>query len=359
MKDNHGIHDADSRTGDIDLQQIAKKPAKKNRLSTWLLHILVAVLVVLGAWYYIDFKELIAALSKPDALSLFLLLFVATADRFVMAAKWHHLLSVAGARLSYFVVLRAYYEAAFVARVTPIAMGSEVLRAYTVAKAVGQWRLVLGSMVVEKAIAVVSTAFLATIGSLIIFDTLAANKLALIPPTLGLVSITSALVFILSMSPKFGRLIIKITPYAKIKTAVSKLHDTYALYAQFTGQLIINWFLAIVENSLQILTLFLSANAIGVEFDSLSLLGILTMSQFLRKMALVLEGWMLAEASVVVICAILGIDQSQALAFSLLAGATIIVSTIPGLILLLSPSGRSKRQALKQQETTPASDNLT
>lgn len=310
---------------------------------------LIGILVLAAAIHFIDFSELLSSLLKPDLLSVLIMVLIATIDRFIMAAKWLHLLILAGLRVPFILVLRAYYEAAFVARVSPIVMSSEVLRAYSVSKSVGNWSNVIGSMVIEKAIAVVSTFLLATLGSLFIYDNLAKANLQYLSLVLCLLTIGVTMFLVFSMSSRLSTILKKLTPN-KLQSKISKLHNAYSLYSRNYYQLFLNWLLAVFENSLQILLLYVSARAIGIELDVVLLAGILTVSQLLRKFALVLEGWMLGEAAVVVTCAIMGIDQNQALAFSLLAGAVIIVSTSPGLILLLSPSSRQIRQEIKEQK---------
>jgi len=141
-------------------------------------------------------------------------------------------------------------------------------------------------------------------------------------------------------------------PQKKIKSLINKLHEAYAVYSNHAGQLLINWCMALLENSLQVLLLYLSARAIDLDVSSIQLIGILALSQLLRKIALILEGWMLGEAAVVVTCALIGIDQTQALAFSLLSGAAIIVSTLPGLITLLLPSSRGRRQSINAKKNS-------
>ena len=95
-----------------------------------------------------------------------------------------------------------------------------------------------------------------------------------------------------------------------------------------------NLCLAFAEQTLQILILYLCALAIGVDVSAWLLVSVLTVSQFLRKFAIVLEGWALGEFVVVLTCALAGIDQTQALAFSLLGHVVGMVVSLPGAALM-------------------------
>ena len=332
---------------------------KKHKKFRWLVHLVIFLLVAYSAYYFIDFSVLVSSLLKPDIYTIFMLLGISTIDRFLMSAKWLHLLSLAKINIKFRVVLRAYYEAAFIARVTPIAMGSELLRAYTIVQHTGEWKPVLGSMVAEKVIAIISSTFLACAGSFIIITQLRDNDLGFLPLTLMLATISATIIVLLSMSEKFSASVFKLFIHKKLISVLTKLHNAYAVYSKHLFQLLVNWFIALIENCMQVALLFFSARATGIEIAAPELFAILTISQLLRKFALILEGWMLGEAAVVVTCAILGIDQSQALAFSLLSGAIIIISTTPGLVTLLMPSGKIKREKLKKDTNKKSHADIT
>lgn len=82
-----------------------------------------------------------------------------------------------------------------------------------------------------------------------------------------------------------------------------------------------------------ILLWFVAALAIGVEVSLVTLFAALSVAHCLRKYAIILEGWLLGEFTMVMIASLFGIPQSQALAFSLLAHASAVVAALPGAVL--------------------------
>lgn len=308
--------------------------ARKNYLK-WVWHGAVIALVVLAAWKYIDFRTLINALSAIQPTFILLIFLVITFDRFVMTAKWSQLLRAISLNIQFRVVLSAYYQSTFIGRIIPSSLSGDILRGYIVTRKVVAWERVLGSMVMEKSIGILASAALATIGVLILSTKLQQEGLTFIIFAIPTIAAMTALGFFFSLSERIGTTLLGFVRWERMRRPLTKLHKAYCLYNGQWKKLLINFFLALGEQALQIFYLWLCAIAINVDVPLMILVPALALSQFLRKAAIVLEGWALGEFILVLTCVLVGIDQTQVLAFSLLSHAIGILASVPGGILLL------------------------
>ena len=294
--------------------------------------------MALAAWHYIDFRLLADALLKTSPLVLVVLVVVYTLDRALMAWKWRQLLATAKVIVPYPSVLSAYYRASVVSRLLPTSLGGDVLRAYVVTRQGRNGHVVTMSIVIEKVLAFLASVLLATVGSLLLIPELSGRgALYLLPlaPALG-AAVVLAFVFSLHKHP---RRLISFLPSERLRHTATQLHEAYGLYKGRWRALVANVGLSLVEQGLQIFNLFLCARSIGLDAPAITLLAALTLSEFLRKAAVVLEGWGFAQVVVVVTLSIVGIDQSHALALSLFSQVATWISVLPGVYLLLRPGG--------------------
>jgi len=311
----------------------------------WLWHGAVIVLSALAAWKYIDFRALINTLLAVQPVFILLIFLVITFDRFVMAAKWLQLLRAVSLNIPFRTVLSAYYRAFFIGRIIPSSLSGDILRGWVVTQEAEAWERVLGSMVVEKAIGMLASVALATIGVLMLSTELqreGATFVILAAPTIAALATFG---FFFSLSERVGAALLNLVRWESIKHPLTKLHKAYCLYNEQRRKLLVNFFLTLGEQALQVLYLWLCAIAINVDVSPAILISALVLSQFLRKVAMVLEGWVFGEFILVLTCVLAGIDQTQVLAFSLLSHAVGILASVPGgILMLLSHTIEGSRQ---------------
>ena len=308
--------------------------AARRTVSRWVWHGLIIVFVAAAAWKYIDFAGLMNSLVDVQPTFIFLIFLLITIHRFVMAWKWFQLIRAIKIAVSFVVVLNAYYQAAFIGRISPTSLSGDVLRGYLVTRQTEAWEPVLGSMVVEKAIGVLASVMFATVGVFVLSGELQREGFSFIILAIPTVGILSLLVFYLSLSESLGARLLNVVRWEKINRPLTKLHKAYCLYNEQRRILLVNFCLTLGEQALLVLYLWVAAMAIGVEITPWVLIAALALGQFLRKIAIVLEGWVLGEFILVSTCVLAGIDQTQALAFSLLSHAIGILASIPGGILM-------------------------
>ncbi len=85
---------------------------------------------------------------------------------------------------------------------------------------------------------------------------------------------------------------------------------------------------------MQFSMLYFSGRAIGIELELPVFLAGISVATMMRRVAIYIEGWGLAQAASVLVFTLLGLTVEQSLSLSLLSDAITIVGSLPGLVLL-------------------------
>lgn len=306
----------------------------RNKLARIIQHVVVLGLVVLAIWHFIDLEELWLTLKRVQWPFLLLMLVLATIDRFLMGGKWQHLLWHSGIRAPFLAIVSIYYQATLVQRFVPSSLSGDAVRAVLVSRRFGNSSGVLASMVVEKLMAIFAAIFIALAGFGLLFaeaQNLILMQLLLLLPGL-LVLVSAAL--LLSMNARLGCWVIDRLPGERLRRRLREIYLVYTAYGSAPKLLFGNFLYALLEQSVQVALFFTAALALQVDASPTTLLAAITIGQCLRKVAIILEGWLLGELTMVLVASLLGIPESQALAFSLLSRMVAIVAELPGALLL-------------------------
>lgn len=303
---------------------------KKAGRTLW--HAVVLGLVLFLAWRFIDFEEFLSALAAISWPWLILLLGLATADRFLMAGKWLQLLRYVKSTATFPAVLSSYYQVAFVQRFVPSSLSGDALRAILISRQFQGTSGVLASMVVEKLVAILAAIFLALCGFALVvvnrFDAQHGWLFALLPALL----LTTLAGLRCSFHRPLAERLLRLTP-ARVRPALARVYDQYAGFRKAPRMLALHFAYCVVEQVVQLLLWLVAALALGVDVPVLTLFAALSVAQCLRKFAIILEGWLFGEFTMVLVCSLFGIPQAQALAFSLLAHASAVLAALPGAVL--------------------------
>ena len=149
-------------------------------------------------------------------------------------------------------------------------------------------------------------------------------------------------IFVLSLSQRISAVMIGRLPGKWLRLAVAKLHASYSSFCGRRLALGQNYLLVLLEQSAQVAILYISARSVGIAAPVMSLIAVLLLSEFLRKVTMVLDGWGLAQVAVVATCSLAGIDRTLALGMGLLSYAAEIVVTAPAFYFFLAPSSASR-----------------
>ncbi|NGX16860.1 lysylphosphatidylglycerol synthase transmembrane domain-containing protein [Wenzhouxiangella sp. XN24] len=317
----------------------AKQPAKKNRAAA-LWHALVIILVGLAAWYFIDFGEVAKSIASITPAWLAVILLLATIDRFLMAGKWLHLLRHVRNPARFPAVLSAYYQSAFVQRFLPSSLGGDALRALIISSRYGAGSGVLATMVVEKLIAMFTATFLAICGGLMVLSRAHDDSIEILLVSIPLLMMVMLVVLRLTLHRPLVLGIINRLPWIRAREGLIAIYDHYSGFRHAPQVLVANFIYSLIEQILQIVLLLCCALALNVAADIFTIIAAVAVAQCLRKLAIILEGWLFGEFTAVLVYSLLGIPEAQALAFSLLGHAAHIVASLPGAVLFARSSIR-------------------
>ena len=137
-----------------------------SRRSRWFLHFAILALLLLAAWMFVDFAALGRALRRAPLPTVAVLVVAYCLDRLAMALKWQPLLRAVGIHIPLREVVLIYFEASFVGRALPTALGGDALRIYRVSKISGQTAAVVSAAAVEKIAGIIAAALIASFGAI-------------------------------------------------------------------------------------------------------------------------------------------------------------------------------------------------
>lgn len=308
------------------MSKFLKKPVRL----AW--HAAVLALIFFAAWHFIDFDEFSAALVSAHWPWLVVLLGLATVDRFLMAGKWLQLLRYVKSTATFGAVLSAYYQVAFMQRFIPSSLSGDALRAFHISRQFQGTSGMLATMVVEKLVAMIAAIALALMGLGLAlterYDAQQWSLFVLVPALL----LAVMLCLRLSLHRPLAEWAIRLMP-ARVRPSLTRIYDYYGSFRAEPQLLGRHFVYCLIEQVVQVLMWLVAALAIGVETPVLTIFAALSVAQCIRKFAVILEGWLFGEFTMVLICSMFGIPQEQALAFSVLAHVCAVIAALPGAFL--------------------------
>jgi hypothetical protein len=198
---------------------------------------------------------------------------------------------------------------------------------------------VLATMVVEKLVAMLAAIVLALVGlGFLLTQRYDADQLALFVFVPSLLVATLAGLRI-SLHRPFADWLIRFLP-RRLQTPLANIYDHYSSFRNAPLMLSRHFLYCMVEQTVQVLMWLMAALAIGVATPVTTLFAVISVAQCVRKFAMLLDGWLLGEFSMVMIGVLFGVPQAQVLAFSLLAHASAVVASLPGAFLFSSSAIR-------------------
>lgn len=308
------------------------KDTRKRRPTRMLLHLVVLAVVLFAAWRFIDFGEFTRSIAAASLPWFLVLLALSTVDRFLMAGKWYQLLRHVGSSATFPAVLSAYYQVGFVQRFIPSSLSGDALRAFHISRQFKGTTGLLATMVVEKLVAMVAAMVLALVGLALVFsqrlDGQVWTLFAMVPVLLVVVLAGLRL----SLHRPLVDWVVRRLP-ARFRPTLTEIYDHYASFGRAPRLIGWHFLLCLIEQAVQVGMWLAAALAIGVETPVLTVFAALSVAQCVRKFAIIVEGWLFGEFTLVLICSMFGIPQSQALAFSILAHAGAVIASLPGAFL--------------------------
>lgn len=310
-----------------------------------LYHIVGYILLALIIYFYVDLETFIDHLNRISFSAAIALIFVATIDRFTMAAKWMHLCSALNISTGYFKFLKIYYVATFLGYCLPTSIGGEVYKAARLSRS-EKSHDVLASMFMEKIIGVFSTVSFAWAGVLYItFNINCENSDTLFYILTGF-TVAAIVVTWASLHSTVQQKTINFLSGFRLEKYFKKLTTAYSDYKNKQRVIFINFIIAIFETSLQLVIMSGVGIALNMDISLPLLASIIAVTEFIRRVAILLDGWGLATALQIFMYSLVGITVENALLIALLSHAVHFVTSLPGGILMLTDRWDKKQDDL-------------
>jgi uncharacterized protein (TIRG00374 family) len=310
------------------------RPARRRR---WLISALVLVVVVAALIHWVDLGAAVAAVGGMPPGLVVVALTLLTADRFLMAAKWAHLVRVGGGTLPVPRAASIYYQTGFTNMVLPSSVASELLRVYLARRTGLAMPLLLASMAVERLVAAAAALALALAGAALLIHGAAPQLRHLLVTSMATAVIGAAVAALIALhTPTRGRVwdfVNRVAPH-RLRRPLAKLAHGLSAYDGRSGAMLANFFLAAAEQVLGAVVMVVLARAVGITLPALALAEIALVATFVRRVSAQLESWGLAEATTVLTYSLFGIAPERAVALGLASYASYMVASLPGVLLL-------------------------
>ena len=305
----------------------------KNKYNLY--HIAGYVLLASIIYFFVDLEKFIDDLNSISLFSAIILIIAVTIDRFMMAMKWMHLCSALNMTSSYFQFLKIYYVTTFLGNWLPISIGGEVYKAARLSR-FEKSQDVLASMFVEKIIGFFSSLTFAWSGLFYITFNLSNENLVTLFYILTGFTVTAIIVIWASLHSNIQEIFLKLLDRFKIGKYIRELSTAYSSYKDHSEVLILNFLIALFECALQLAIMCGVGLALNIDIPLPLLVSIIAVTEFIRRIATLLDGWGLATALQVIMYTLVGINAEQALLIALLGQAVYVVAGLPGGFLLLT-----------------------
>ncbi len=123
---------------------------------------------------------------------------------------------------------------------------------------------------------------------------------------------------------------------------MQKLSAAYASFGDRPGVLVANFALALIENALQLVLTWGASVALSVDVPVWGFLAIVAVTQFLRRLTMIFDGWGLSEALRLVTYGLIGVSGSDTLAVALVGHAIMALASLPGGLVFFRDSRRGE-----------------
>ena len=298
----------------------------------------------------VDWGRAATLLADVHPLAIVALLAVYSADRVLMALKWHQLLHVLDSRLSRPSAIRVYYESSFVGFAMPLGgLGPDIVRYLRLRGRGIASHVTVVSILMERYVGLLATLALVVVG----FAALAAiapdpalARFARLTAAGGLAAalIAAAALLVPGLRRAARRLLSRIR---RIESALSKHAAAAGAYSAKGGVLAVNFLLSLLEQTTPIWTYWIGSRALGTPLPLAVCVAVAPVIVVVSRLPISYGGLGLREGSAAALLVALGYDYSESLVLMMLLFVVFFVSLLPGAVIF-------KRNAPRAAEMKPS-----
>lgn len=320
-----------------DANAAAKTKPKRNWLGWGL-----AIGILAACFIFLDTDIMLAALSNLSWLEIAIILGLYTLDRILMALKWWLLLRPIGVQLSFWQIIKIYYQGSFSGTFMPSHVGGDLLRGYWVMQRSGISHPVFASLLVERLIGVLSAANWAVLGGMIYFIVVSPG-LWLVWLGLGILALVIGNgLAALTLQQRFHQAILrgigKLTGRkagSKIGNLMHKFYQGYAGFSAHKGVLVQNMILTIIEHGVQMGTVIFIAYSLEIDALTVVFFAATAVFMFMMRLPIAPDGWGVGELSAIALFVPIGVQAESAFAMTFAGHVLVTLALVPGFFFLI------------------------
>jgi glycosyltransferase 2 family protein len=296
----------------------------------------------------LDRQRTMALIGSAEPLLLGAVLMIHTADRILMALKWHQLLRVLDQRLGRWDAIRVYYESTFIGFAMPLGgLGPDIVRFVRLRGRGINPHLTLASMVMERLNGVVATLVLIAVGLAVLAwlaPQAALRQFALVSAVAA--TVAGAVSAALILSPAASRHLFRLRKLRAVLESArfAKYAEAARAYAARRHTLAGNLLLSTIEQTAPVFTMWAVSYALGAPVPWIVCLAVAPVSVIIQRLPLTYAGIGLREGSAAALFVALGYDYSAALLLLMTQVVMFIIALLPGAVILAA-SGRPVRES--------------
>lgn len=300
------------------------------------LKIAVSVCLLALLFSQVDWARAAPLVLGVHPLAIIALIAIYSADRVLMALKWHQLLHVLDTRLSRIAAVRVYYESTFVGLAMPLGgLGPDIVRYVRLRRHVIPSHVTLVSILMERYIGLVAMLTLVVVGFAVLSVIAPGPALARFARVTAAGALVGGLATVLALLiPALRRTAWRLLAKSqRIRGALHQHATAAGAYASRGGVLAVNFGLSLLEQTTPIWTYWVGSRALGTPLPLAVCVAVAPVIGVITRLPISYGGLGLREGSAAALLVALGYDYSESLVLLLLLFVMFFVSLLPGAVI--------------------------
>lgn len=309
---------------------------KQLRVAPWLrvvLQLLVSAALLGFLISRLDWQRSLALIRGAAPLALAGVIAIQTADRLLMALKWHQLLQVLDRRLGRWDAIRVYYESTLIGFALPLGgIGPDIVRFVRLRNRGIDPHVTLASIVMERLNGVIATLALIAVGLAVLYVLAPQPGLrdfAFVGSLVAGVGTVAAIILVFRSTLSAG-----VFRMPAVRARLARYLDAAQAFSARRRTLAANLGLSLIEQTAPVFTMWVGSHALGTPLPWLVCLAVAPVAVIIQRLPLTYAGLGLREGSAAALLVALGYDYSAALVLFMSLFVMFCISLLPGVVIL-------------------------
>jgi glycosyltransferase 2 family protein len=308
----------------------------KTRVSSGLLARLTVSLVLISCiiWWLGGPGKILAIVKRIDLLLAVLVVIVFMLDRALMTFKWLLLLRARDIHPRFFRAMKIYCASMVWGMFLPSTVGADTIRAVSIAKTGINTNEVVASIVIERVFGFISTLFVGLCSLLLLSLTGGLERRFVVIWWVAVIMIACSITALAtSLSQKVFRLLhnrfLGRFDHNRILRKLKEFHETYLQYRKHPGALVNFFLLAIAEQLVAVILLWLIALSLDIHLGIIAFLVAVPLSFLISRLPIGVYGLGTFEAAFIFLLSEAGLSGADAVAISFTGRILEILAWLP------------------------------